>query len=143
MCTYLKIPWRRDKLPTPVFTGFPGGSDGKESAWVRKIPWRMEWLPSPVFLPGEFHGQSSLVGYSPWGCKELDVTEHSSFQFSSVAQLCPTLCNPMDCSPAGSSVHEIFQARILEWVAISFSRGSSQPRDRTWVSCTAGRSFTD
>ena len=49
----------------------------------------------------------------------------------------------MDCSPPGSSVHEIFQARIQEWVAISFSRGSSQPRDRTWVSCTAGRFFTD
>ena len=60
-----------------------------------------------------------------------------------VAQSCPTLCDPMDCSPPGSSVHEIFQARILEWVAISFSRGSSQPRDWTQVSCTAGRFFTD
>ena len=49
----------------------------------------------------------------------------------------------MDCSPPGSSVHEIFQARILEWVAISFSTGSSQPRDRTRNSCTAGRFFTD
>ena len=48
-----------------------------------------------------------------------------------VAHLCLTLCNPMDCNPSGSSVHEIFQARILEWVAISFSRGSSQPRDQT------------
>ena len=48
----------------------------------------------------------------------------------------------MDCSPLGSSVHEIFQARILEWVAISFSRASSQPRDRTQVSCVAGRRFT-
>ena len=45
-----------------------------------------------------------------------------------VAQLCPTLCNPMDCSPPGSSVHGIFQARVLEWVAISFSRGSSRPQ---------------
>ena len=60
-----------------------------------------------------------------------------------VAQSCPTLCDPMDCSPPGSSVHKIFQARILEWVAISFPSGSSQPRDRTWVSCTAGRCFTD
>ena len=48
---------------------------------------------------------------------------------SEVAQSCPTLCDPMDCSPPGSSVHGIFQARILEWVAISFSRGSSPPRD--------------
>ena len=46
-------------------------------------------------------------------------------------QSCLTLCNPMDCSPPGTSVHEILQARILEWVAISFSRGSSRPRDRT------------
>ena len=42
--------------------------------WVRKIPWRREWQPAPVFLPGEFHGQRSLVGYSPWGCKESDMT---------------------------------------------------------------------
>ena len=60
-----------------------------------------------------------------------------------VAQSCPTLCDPMDCSPPGSSVQEIFQARTLEWVAISFSRGSSQPRDWTQVSYTAGRFFTD
>ena len=51
------------------------------------------------------------------------------------AQSCPTLCDPMDCSPPDSSVHGILQARILEWVAISFSRGSSQPRDWTRVSC--------
>ena len=53
----------------------------------------------------------------------------------SVAQLCKTLCDPMDSSPPGSSVHGIFQARILEWIAISFSRGSSQLRDLTQVSC--------
>ena len=59
-----------------------------------------------------------------------------------IAQLCPTLCDPMDCSPPGSSVHGILQARILEWVAIPFSRGSSRPRDWTWISCIAGRFFT-
>ena len=58
-----------------------------------------------------------------------------------VAQSCPTLCDPMDCSLPGSSVHGIFQARVLEWVAISFSRESSQPRDRTRVSHIAGRCF--
>ena len=61
-----------------------GSSDDKESVhnqetgfnpWVRKIPWRREWQLTPVFLPGEFHGQRSLEGYSPWGCKELDTTE--------------------------------------------------------------------
>ena len=58
---------------------------------------------------------------------------------SEVAQSCPTLCDPMDYSLPGSSVHGIFQARVLEWIAISFSRGSSWPRDRTQVSCVAGR----
>ena len=60
----------------------------------------------------------------------------------SVAQLCPALCDPMDCSPRGSSVHGILQARILEWVAMASSRGSSRPRDQTQVSCIAGRFFT-
>ena len=59
-----------------------------------------------------------------------------------VAQSCLTLCDLIDCSLPGSSVHGIFQARILEWVAISFSRGSSQPRDGTQVSSIAGRRFT-
>ena len=59
-----------------------------------------------------------------------------------VTQLCPTLCDAMNCSPPGSSVHGILQARILELVVIPFSRGSSWPRDQTWVSCIAGRFFT-
>ena len=61
---------------------------------------------------------------------------------SEVTQSCPTLCDPMDCSPPGSWVHWIFQARILEWVAISFSRRSSQPSDWTRVSPIVGRCFT-
>ena len=61
--------------------------------------------------------------------------------WSEVAQSCPTLWDPVDCSPPGSSIHGILQARILEWVAISFSRGSSQPRDRIQVSCIASRRF--
>ena len=59
-------------------------------------------------------------------------------------QSCPTLCNPVDCSPPGSFVHRILQARILDWVAIPSFRGSSQPRDRvqvSYVSCIAGRFF--
>ena len=62
---------------------FPGGSNGKESAcrrpglnpWLGKVPWRREWQSTPVLLLGEFHGQRSLVGYSLWGCKELDTPE--------------------------------------------------------------------
>ena len=59
-----------------------------------------------------------------------------------VARLCLTLCDPMDCSPAGSSVCGILQARILEWIAISYSRGSSRPRNWTCISCIAGRLLT-
>ena len=59
-----------------------------------------------------------------------------------VAQSCPTLCNPMDCSPPGSTVRGILQARVLEWVAIPFSRGSSETRDWTRGSCTIGRFLT-
>ena len=61
---------------------------------------------------------------------------------SEVAQSCLILCDPVDCSPPGSSVHGICQARTLEWVAIPFSRGSSWPRDRTPVSHIVGRCFT-
>jgi len=59
-----------------------------------------------------------------------------------VALSCPTLCNPMDCNLPGSSAHGVLQARILEWVAIPFSRGFSQLRDQTWVSCIVSRYFT-
>ena len=72
--------------------------------WVGKIPWRREKLPTPVFWPGEFHGL-----YSPWGCKEWtqlrEFHTHLLTQFHSVAQSCPTLCDPMDCSTPGLPVH--------------------------------------
>ena len=80
---------------------------------------------------------------SRWMEKEDGAYIHNRISWvSEVAPSCPTLCNPMDCSPPGSLVHGIFQAWILEWVAISFSRGSPQPRDRTQVSRVVGRSFT-
>ena len=61
--------------------GFPDGTLAERhkrhrfNPWVGKIPWRRKWQPAPVFLPGESHGQKSLVGYSPRGLKELDTTE--------------------------------------------------------------------
>ena len=61
---------------------------------------------------------------------------------SEVAQSCTTLCDPMDCSLPGSSVHGIFQAIVLEWIAISFSRGSSQPRVQTQLFRIVDRRFT-
>ena len=52
-----------------------------QETWVGKIPWRREWHPTPVFLPGEFHEQRSLVGYSPWGLRESDTTERLTLTF--------------------------------------------------------------
>ena len=70
------------------------------------------------------------------------LMKHTLSFESDVTQSCPTLCDPMDCSLPGSSVHGIFQAKILEWVSISFSREFSWPRDWTRVSCIVGRRFT-
>ena len=95
-----------------------------------------EWPPTPIFLPQEFHGQKNLAGYSPLGRRELDMTEQltntqvcvcicvCSYCCLVTTKLFPTLCNPMDCSPPGCSVHKISHARILVWVAIFFFRGS-------------------
>ena len=75
--------------PKTVKVGFPGGSDGKASAynvgdlgsisWVGKTSWRRKWQPTPVPLPGKSHGWRGLVGYSPWGHKESDMTERLHF----------------------------------------------------------------
>ena len=97
-----------------------------------------------ILLLGAFTcNQGSLQG----NCFHLQILSKSfkiiDISIAVLSWLSLALCNPMDCSPPGSSVHGILQARILEWVAISSSRGSSQPRDRTQVSCIAGRFFTD
>ena len=105
-----------------LFEDFPGHLEVKNQlanrfdSWPRKIP----------------HATGQL---SP--C----TTTEPTFLKALVAQSCQSLCDSMDCSPTGSSVHGILQARILEWVAIPFSRGSSRPKDQTQVSCTEGRFF--
>ena len=74
--------------PPGTIEDFPGGSEGKASAcngfdpWDGKIPWGRKWHPTPVFLPGKSHGWKSLVGCSPRGHKELDMTEWLHFHFS-------------------------------------------------------------
>ena len=91
---------------------------------------RRQWHPTPVLLPEKSHGWRSLVGYSPWVREESDMTEQLHWFTAAAAaakslQLCPTLCDPIDGSPPGLSVHGILQARILEWVAMpSCSRSS-------------------
>ena len=110
---------------------------------------RRQWQPTPVFLPGESQGRGSLVGCCPWGRTESDTTEVTQQLSSSLLlydnnsvyvliQQCLTLCDSMDCSPPGSSVPGSLQVRILEWVAMPFSKGSSQPRNQTYLSYVSG-----
>ena len=108
-------------------------------------------------------GPTEVKSFTRWKLKELGLkpliwtTALSSKRTCSVIKICSRMfrrwwwfscsvvsnsCNPMDCSPPGSSVHGISQARVLEWVATSFSRGSSRPRDQTQVSCIASGFFT-
>ena len=91
-----------EALPCPA----PGG-DGTQAA---PLPW----------VSGRAHRHCNRTGHTRYVFRKKE---------SGVTHLCPTFCDPMDCSLPGSSIHGIFQARVLEWVAISFSRGSSQPRD--------------
>ena len=98
------------------------------------MPTEGRWSTLDTETGGGSADSSSPVPW-PWGLMLLLTS--SSYPYllcCSASQLCPTLCNPIDCSPPGSSVHGIFQARVLEWAAIPFSRGSSLPRDQTRVS---------
>ena len=110
---FLKAQESERKTPGPPhILGLPRWLRGKESTcrrpkshqldpWVRKIPWRRKWQPIPVFLLGKSHGQRNLEGYSPWGCKESDVTEHRAQYHISPhdlpgwrISLWNTVCNP-------------------------------------------------
>ena len=98
------------------------------NGWHHQLDGReFEWTP------GVGDGQGGLACCNSWGRKESDMTEGLNWtecfasEWMKAAQSCPTLCDPMDCSPPGSSAHGILQARILEWVAISFSRDLPNP----------------
>ena len=93
-CQALFLPLLWLRVNTDIM-GFPGGISGDESAcqhrkykrcvfspWVGKIPWRRKWQHTPVFLPWKSHGQRNLVGYSPWGRREPDMTQHSTRVFT-------------------------------------------------------------
>ena len=124
--------------------------------WVGKIPWRRVCNPFQYSHLENLHGQRSLACYSLWGRKELDTTERLSTQhhtqswgdcwrirykgiWVSLDQKVGSWLLLLLFSPSGSSVPGTLQAIILEWVAISFSRGSSQPRDQTCISCIGRR----
>ena len=132
--------------------------ESEKSEGVHSVVSNSLWPQAPLSL--EFSRQESWNSGVPFsrGSSQPRHQTLGSFQADSlpseppgkpkvkvkvlVAHSCPTLCNPMGCSPPGSPVHGVLQARILEWVAIPFSRGSPQPRDQTWVFCIVGRYFT-
>ena len=97
---------------------------------------------SKLFVFSDTQLSNHKNGYSIKIRLGLSITLPGNSKVREVTQSCPTLCDPMDCSLPCSSIHGIFQARVLEWGAISFSRGSSQSRDRTQVSHIVGRCFT-
>ena len=108
--------------------------------WVRslieKIPWRKAWQPTLVFLPGETPWTEEPGRLQSTGSQRVrhdSATNHTQHVCAKSFQSHPTLFDPMNCSPPGSSVHEILQPRIVVWVAISFSRGSiSFSRGSSW-----------
>ena len=112
--------------------------------------WSLAWRILNITLlsceMGTLCGSLNILWHWPSLGLEWKLTFSSpvcvTLKWSEVAQSSPTLCNPVDCNLPGSSVHGILQARILEWVAISFSRGSSWPKDQTRVSHIAGRRST-
>ena len=147
------------------YRGFPGGSAVKVSAsnvgdQVRSLgredplekemvthssilAWRIPWMEKPGRLQSmgsQRVGQNCVT--SLFTIIKLMYYNKKTKGIVKVAQSCLTLCNPMNCRLTGSSVHGILQARILGWVALPFSRGSSQPRDQTQVSNIAGGLFT-
>ena len=101
------------------------------------ISWPKYWSFSFSISPSNEY--SGLISFRTDWCDLFAV--QGLLKWCEAAQSCLTLCDPVDCSLPGSSLHGILQARVLEWVAISFSRGSSQPRDWTQVSRIPGRRF--
>ena len=106
-------------------------SEPGNSTWLAKE--NSEEMPHKC--NSDYHGGETLAPPPPV-CLATCESENE------VIQSCPTLCDPMGCSLPGSSIYGIFQDRVLEWVVIGFSSGSSWARDRTWVSNIAGRCFT-
>ena len=116
----------------------PAWRNPGETDWQPQLS---SWSADCTTLPG-VQVMASLSVSKIIPRKEEEPIGQMKSEESEVTQSCPILCDPMDCRLPGFSIHGIFQARILEWVAISFSRGSSQPRNKTWVSWIAGRCLT-
>ena len=125
----------------------PSESPLLERLWQEAEPadgtsW-IQWQSLHKQLSPQMPGPVLGTRMQPWA-KQIPALMETYTQRKGelVTQSCPTLCDPVDCNPPGSSVHGILPARILEWVAIPFSRESSPPRGGSPISCIAGRFFT-
>ena len=148
MTNYRRVFYTPIYLCVPRYLGFPCSSVGKESACSAEdlvwplgwedplekemathsstLAWKISWTEEP--------GGLQSMGLQSWARLTLTYLPSYLHGVCMHAQSCQTLCNPTDCNPSGSSVHGIIRGRILGWVVISFSRGSSQPWDQTQVS---------
>ena len=106
----------------------------KNQPWLKHLSMHHAEQVHKLWFAKPFYGLWHLIGEVQPG-DPLMLTLR--FQFSSVAQSCPTLCDSMECRPPGSSVHGISQTRILEWVGMPSSRGFSWPRDQTCIFCVS------
>ena len=86
VCCCVRLFWA--SLVAQMVKSLPAMQETQVPSWVRKIPWRREWQLTPVLLPGEFHGQRSLVGFTPWGSKELDMTGQLTRSTKSLSFIC-------------------------------------------------------
>ena len=149
-------------------TGLPGDGKGKLRIFVPRKSFQFTWSAHQMFLRHCFSQVQDVISIKNfWTCEWTCIYFCKLYSLDGTCQyflLCTALenmqqlwaliircsrnlvtkvsytCDPMDCSPLGSSVQGILQASMLEWIAISFSRGSSQPRNQTQISCIAGRS---
>ena len=140
--------------PLMTFSSMLKSSRDRKYAWLVLDPKIMHLVPPLVyyllvlwcifFSSIYFYWSSvALLCYYSFCCRAKWISYMYTYEKVQVlvAWSCPTLCDPMDHSPPGSSVHGILQARILEWLAILFPKGSSWPRYWNWVSCIAGGFF--
>ena len=139
--TEVELEDQRDCDP-PKLSSLPRRAAGGHTECEAKPVWKLGHLNSNLVPLMVSHWRNKISEQTKTNTHTHIPSRHSLF-LSLVAKSCLTLCNPTDCSLPGSSAHGILQTRILEWVAILFSRGSSRHRNQTRVSCIVGRFFTN
>ena len=143
---HVGCPGRRETLAGSgsLYWGKPlrGWQHTQQQGNTFSLKWSSGGGASPFWLHLRIWSQELFIHLVEESRAYTQIPNTQKGKESEVAQSCPTLCDPMDCSLPGSSVHGIFQTIVLEWIAISFSRGASRPRDQTQVSHIVDRCFT-